>query len=276
MTRQPSFDGVRVKVERAKEHIRDLEASVQEFRRIEPYKVVAYDEPDTGDLVFKVEVSAQPPLRWGAIAGDVIHNLRASLDVLVWQLVLVNERKPDRMRTGFPISESAHEFKSKGLRKVKGVPDEAVHLIKAAKPYKGGNDALWRLHHLDIRDKHRLLIPVGDGTYTNLILDFARIFDNNPDVPPELIPSPDVSMPIALKPADRLYPLKDGAELFRVPVDGREMHMNMNPKFTFEIAFGEDEIIQGEPLIPALHELVQFVEGFVEPFRLLFSRSNTS
>jgi hypothetical protein len=37
-------------------------------------------------------------------------------------------------------------------------------------------------------------------------------------------------------------------------------------KFTFGVAFGEGEVVQGEPLIPTLHQLVNLVEGLVEPF----------
>ena len=38
---------------------------------------------------------------------------------------------------------------------------DAVDAIDAIKPYKGGNDTLWRLHGLNNIDKHRLLITVG-------------------------------------------------------------------------------------------------------------------
>jgi hypothetical protein len=268
---QASFLGVWIKVERAKEHIRNLEALVQRFLQSNPYEVVPYDDPDTGNLVFKLKASAQPSPYLGTVAGDAIHSLRASLDVLIWQLVLLGGHEPKRSES-FPISDSADEFEAKGLRKVKRVPDQAVEFIKAAKPYKGGNDALWKLHNLDIRDKHRLLIPVGMA-YRNVILDFARAFDDSPDLPPELAIPQDFSMPIAIRPADRQYPLKDGAVLFVVSAEARRgsgTQMHNNPQFTFEVAFGEGEIVQGEPLVPTLHQLAQFIEGFVEPFKGLF------
>jgi hypothetical protein len=39
---------------------------------------------------------------FGIIVGDIAHNLRSSLDHLVWQLVLQNRRLPSR-RNQFPI-----------------------------------------------------------------------------------------------------------------------------------------------------------------------------
>ena len=38
------------------------------------------------------------------------------------------------------------------------------------------------------------------------------------------------------------------------------------------VAFGEGEIVEGEPLVPTLHQFSQFIEGFVESFVALFSQ----
>lgn len=281
MTRLPDFDGVRIKVERAKEHVRNLEVLVEGFKQTNPYEVVAYDEPDTGDLVYEVKVLAQPPPWWGAVVGDAIHNLRSSLDLLVCELVRA-EGKEIKPNTGFPVFKNAvafaNAFKSGVPGQIKGAPKMAVDLIKRAKPYKGGEGAFWRLHQLDIADKHKLLVPVG-AAYESLILDFARAFDNMPDLPPELVVPPEISMPIGIRPADRQFPLEDGAELFRVPAPTRgdvASQMYDNPKFTFAVALGKGEVVEGEPLLETLHELVQFVEGFVELFPPLFGQSGTS
>ena len=51
--------------------------------------------------------------------------------------------------------------------------------------------------------------------------------------------------------------------------------MHMNPQFVFEVAFGEGEVVKGEPLIPTLHELIQLVEAFVKLFPPLFSQTGT-
>jgi hypothetical protein len=255
--------GIYVKVERAKEHVRDLETLVQGFLQSNPYEIVVQDEPDTGDRVFRVKVNSEPPLKWSAIIGDAIHNLRAALDLLVCELVR-GEGNPVTVETGFPIFKSAKAFKSGFSGKVKGAPKEAIDLIKRAKPYKGGNEPLWWLHRLDIADKHRVLITVGSA-YHSFILDAARAFDDFPDLPPELVIPQDVTIPIAIKPADRQWPLKDGAIVFKVSRESRSK-MDENTQFAFEVAFGEGEVVQGEPLIPTLHQLVEFVEGLMEPF----------
>jgi hypothetical protein len=122
---------------------------------------------------------------------------------------------------------------------------------------------LWQLHQLDIVDKHHLLLPVGTA-YRNFIIDPAvELRRLQPDwgIPP---------MPIALKPADRQYPLQDGAELLRIMPAARTS-ANMTPQFTFELAFGEGNIVQGEPLVPTLQQFAVTVQDVVDSFRTLLS-----
>ena len=49
----------------------------------------------------------------------------------------------------------------------------------------------------------------------------------------------------------------------------------MNPEFVFEVTFGEVEVVEGEPIIPTLHQLIQFVEGFIKLFPPLFRQESS-
>jgi hypothetical protein len=49
MFRQPAFDSVWVKAERAKEHISNLEALLKGFKQSNPSEGVLYDESDMDD-----------------------------------------------------------------------------------------------------------------------------------------------------------------------------------------------------------------------------------
>jgi hypothetical protein len=182
MTRQPDFTGVWMKVERAKHHFGDLQVRYERFRETNPYEATPYDEPDTGDLVYKAKVPKQPPLWWSTVTGDCVHNLRSSLDLLVCEMVRSRD-KPVTDKTGFPIAKSPDAFESGYIRKVKGAPQVAVEFIKASKPYQGADNPFWRLHKLDIADKHNLLVPIGiahQRTTTTLNLD--QFFAANPGV----------------------------------------------------------------------------------------------
>ncbi len=233
-----------------------------------------YEEPDTGDLVHRVEVFDQPPLFWSAIAGDCVHNLRSSLDLLVCEMVRANGR-PVTPDTAFYIAKSADAFKSGYNGKIQGTPKCAVDLIKKAKPYQGADNPFWRLHQLDIADKHKLLVPVGMAHKdTTITYTMADVLEANPGVTTFKLHELPTAETIGIDVPQLTFPLEDGAEIYRIPAPLRTdpvAQMHMNPEFAFEVAFGEVEVVEGEPIIPTLGGLITFVEGFVKLFPPLFS-----
>lgn len=147
---------IHVKTKRAEKHLRDLEGLAESTRGLEDY---AFISDENGKLTYQ----RLPVVEFGVIAaaGDVLHNLRTALDHLAWQLVLANRNVPTR-HTGFPIAESPSKLVSIFRKKVAGMRPEAKKAIKDLRPYNGGNDPLWRIHYLDIVDKHKELLIVGN------------------------------------------------------------------------------------------------------------------
>jgi hypothetical protein len=274
VTRQPDFTGVWIKVERAIHYFGDLETRHKRFREDNPHEAISYDEPDTGDLVYKGKVPEQPPLYWSAIAGDCVHNLRSSLDLLICGIVRARGKRVTN-DTGFPIFKSADVFESDHVRKVQGVPKVAVDLIKEAEPYHGADNPFWMLRELDIADKHKLLVPVGVVHHSiTTTIDLDQFFAANPGTT-TVSGAEVVTPPAGIIMLGHPFPLEDGAEIYRVPASLRndpKAQMHMNPKLGIEIAFGEIEVVKGEPLIPTLLQLIQFVESFLKLFPPLFSQ----
>lgn len=253
------LEGSKQKVERAKEHISQLEAEIQEFLGREPYRIVLEEEQQNGDLIYRVKIKEQPPLRWSAIIGDIVHNLRSALDLLANDVVSANCKIPNHY-TAFPVCKSAKDFEDRLPKMVRGASTEAIRIIKSLKPYKGGNEELWRIHHLDIVDKHRLILSVGT-MHRNVVMS-SKI--QVPWGEGEKFQFP----PFAINPADRQYPLKDNAEVMRVKAAARKSDsgFSMDYKFTFDVAFGDEEVVQGEPVFPALKRLISYVEGIIGIF----------
>lgn len=157
MTGDEKLALIRQKVHRAKKHISDFEIAREGFLGEEPAGVASKLNPQSGDEEFYITHLKIVPVEFGLMAGDAIHNLRAALDHLAWQLVLANNETPT-VRTCFPITDTATTHQSGAKRPVDGMADAAIDAINAAEPYKGGNDALWLLHRLDIADKHHALL----------------------------------------------------------------------------------------------------------------------
>jgi hypothetical protein len=249
----------RIKADWAKRHIRHLEGSYNIFKNSDPYTVFTDKDPETGDHLKRVRIHHQPPIEWGCIVSDAIHNLRSSMDVLVYQFLLASKCKPSDT-VGFPIWESRDAMKTAGHGEIQRCSEAAMDVIKAAEPYKGGKGPLWLLTRLNNADKHKLLIPVW-GALTHIERDVTTSLGKF--LPRTNFGSPRIHF-IEPAPAFR-SPLNDGAELYRVPVDKLDQ-MDMHPKFVFEIAFGEGEIAKREPLIKTLNDFAHAVDGVIASF----------
>lgn len=247
---QQTLRGPKLKLDRAEKHLDDLVLAIKRFYETDPYDGVIQDNPETGQREFTVTKADPLPDCLAVISGDVLHNLRSALDHLVWQLVLANGGKPNS-NTAFPVWHSESKFKSSRPGYAKGVSQAALDILYGLKPYKGGNDALWRIHQLDIVDKHRLLLTVA-MRHESVILDFSSFLPN----------ATHTSITFPLNPAGKSI-IEVGSVLFSAPL-GDEDHDNV--KANFEVAIHEPEIPIYESLTKALHELFCFVGEVIDLF----------
>jgi 3',5'-cyclic AMP phosphodiesterase CpdA len=237
---------VRAKIERAKKHLRDL---ATEVLALENTAIVVMDL-DTGVPPHPITFLHKPiadtdiqnvptlPIDVVSIAGDLVHNLRAALDHLAQQLALVGcpaLTDKELRQIEFPIAETQAKYKTDKARKIKGMRPEAIEAIDRLKPYKGGNDALWRIHELDNIDKHRALFTMAH--------DFLFIADWFPGT----------------------YLLKTDNPNF----SGVESEVEQDLQAEIEEAVNQPKVSQSNALLPSLHQLVDFVEDLIlsfEPF----------
>lgn len=171
------------KIERAEFHIRGLDKEVTPLMDLYSESVWRQVESEGAEYSFYLGAVPPMPTQWIPAVGDVLHNLRSSLDHLAWMLA----KKPSE-GTVFPILDKPGS--SKPVYLVGGVKKpETLDLINEVQPYQrwetaedAWNDELWLLHRLNIIDKHRrlLLAVVAVHSLTHLsespALDAAPIF----------------------------------------------------------------------------------------------------
>ena len=181
----------------------------------------------------------------------------------MWQLCLLGNTKPTQ-RTEFPIyldpqrpGGGKQGFHPDGVRKLAGVDPAAQKIIECVQPYSTGQrerDGLWRLHLLDIIDKHRF-VPVVAGVNTNKTM--------TADISHESVRK------IEFQPNG---PFDDGDVLLRVPraVWEESLPIPFNPIFSFDVALDIDGDVTRE-LVLFLYDLHHYVrDEVVERFRPLF------
>jgi hypothetical protein len=147
------FGGSELKILRAKKHLLELEQTIQAY---------VADPASTDKQNWDSNTSAaQLRAAMGAMVGDVIHNLRAALDLMACDLVRLSGGNPKGVY--FPFSKTADGLNKKIKdRDFNRAGSDAVALLKTYEPYEGGNSSLYDIHSLDITDKHQMLILSHD------------------------------------------------------------------------------------------------------------------
>jgi hypothetical protein len=247
--------GARIKVERARVHIAAIETEVAAWLARVGDPCFEQDVLDDGrtHVVRLVHVPSTPQ-HWGAIVGDVLHNLRSALDLLAWQAVIAGGGTPGK-KTGFPVFQhNRGDAGDKGVTlALKGAKPDFVEAVRRFQPYNRchspvalRNDALWVLHRLNIEDKHHLLVTCA-----------AVVGDVSHEVPYETLGG-DVTV--------TLQPARDGAEVLRYsnipkPVD----RLVIDPHGAFDVWIAEtDETAY--IAVKDLHGLVQQTAAVIDAF----------
>lgn len=141
-------------------HLYCLDDAIKRF--LEPYRnsVITKFDNDTREYqwIFDGDVE-EIPVEVTLIVSDILYNMRASLDYLVWQLVLANGATPEAGPGGnsFIIRESKASFDRGKGRALRGVSAKAKARIEELKPYAGGNNSLFWIDELCNTAKHRHL-----------------------------------------------------------------------------------------------------------------------
>ena len=269
MTANERFALIWHKIERANKHITDLNNALRAFGATNPYRVGIKRDPDTRKPIYYMAKVDAVPAEISMILGDAVQNLRASLDHLAQQLCLVGSGGAGyRKNTSFFIAPNASEYERLVSRKVEGMRQDAVDVLRALEPYKGGNgNDFWVLHSLNNIEKHRAIVTAA-ATYRSV--DIGRIMMR------ALAPAAEKVMPgaklpalsIGLIPADNLCPLKEGDELF---VDAADAEFDKQMKFTFDVAIYEPEVIKPRPMMEIVQHLANLVSNTVTTFKPLLS-----
>lgn len=249
----PAHD-VEVKLDRAIEHLRELEAESTVFYQADPQPVSVEPEPHGLYYVLRQRLIREPPYsRWAVLIGDAVHNARCALDYVAWQLAERNapmRTKPDRL-TLFPLFGDEVHYRTVGVRRLRHVGDDARTLIESLQPYNRPDPAadplLW-LEDLDVTDKHKCLVLVG---FTVEPLRFFAWSRGGRRI-----------APVAMHPPG---PVNDSAALVRFILPPNSQ-VKMEGRVTYEVRFGKGPC-QGREPVAALSEILVRVEGVIDLFR---------
>jgi hypothetical protein len=254
----PPFRGSTLKIAHAHTHLVALMTYVQGVAE----RLEVRTEPVPGpNPSYRYVFSEDPTENIALGIGDVAHNLRSALDILICDIARV--RGQDIGKLLFPFAKDAasleNRFNQIGLPRL---GDDLLDAIRALRPYReGGNADLTRLHELDINDKHQLIIPVVSAAAA--AVNMGRIIGES------LKQRYDIDMHI-MQGGPRDITLVHHGETVITSADG-------DPNGLFEIIKGDIRVhfkggpFAAQPVVPALRETGKVVLGVVRKFEAQFA-----
>jgi hypothetical protein len=246
--------GVRLKIERAKGHVKEINAQIGDWS--EPFSVKRRKNGSKHNITFRVRPI---PKMLPVMIGEVLSQLKSALDLLTCRLATANNRGTSGV--SFPICGTEKEFKgSKTQDKIKNLASAAQGRISDQQPYNEGGNLLLAMNRLRNKDVHIGLLTfithwpqkplLNPGTYVDATHN--DIGDPHP-LEVEVCPIPSF-------------------ETFREEViiatcttalDVKILH-NMQPMIS--IAFSEIEGIEGQPVAVILPKFVALTTRIVDVF----------
>lgn len=245
----PTFVASILKHKRASAHAEDLKDRIVRYLKGNPFGHEIREDPDTEEQFVLLRLTTRIPDEWPCIVGDIIHNLRSSLDVLATDLARRNgaNSKKKVSETYFPIAADRRSFDQKLKRQARHLAQEDRRILHELRPYGDGN-LLWKLHRLSVHDKHGAIAVVAcgvkDGLYMTMPIARTGPTEFTWRAPGTLIEGGDVVMRWR------------GCLGERNPDAGMRLH----------IAFGQGTPVEGEPVIELIDALVGKVGRTIEAF----------
>jgi hypothetical protein len=264
------FRTCRLKLQRAREHADAIKVLAEQLFRIEANQpVIAIREMGPKDE-YAIYVARMPELsdafdRVSLVLGDAIHNLRSSLDHLVFQLAIAHTSGVlnDERGIRFPIAANQASFEKAAGRALKALSAAHITIIESFQPYHpyqarlqyseqmGGHfHPLAKLQELSNRDKHRQALGVVIPTNLGIAFDeeansVAAIF----------------GAAVRQRTFSPNQPASFGREIARAIVPNLQISTANTAQLAVEFALDE-----GRPILITLERLAAFVDQIVEAF----------
>jgi hypothetical protein len=215
---------------------------------------------------------AEPlPVQIPLSIGTAVHSLRSALDTAVSALMFRARGREDA-RENFPVHETERELRNSfadghrtcpdchTTRPTRGknasirehFPDLERVILDEFRPWRDGNFPLWAISKLDNIHKHRMILPIlADVSWSN-----AGFFSINPQGGGQW----NVGCTYSLSPGSTMLLARNSNQL----------SITEQGVFTASLAFPDGIPLAGQPVIPALANLIVLVTNIIDTLKSRF------
>ena len=255
------LEGFDAKLARADTHFNAVKLALEEVTKSDPDLIPGEFDAQASGYLFRAQRDSRDATWLSSVIGDCVHNLRAALDYLVWELAPESARSSKGATSiEFPIFTDPLKYRDGAPKRIGSLDPNAQAVIERLQPFAGPNsdpfDPRWRdpeteplafLYALDNWDKHRSL-NATESVISGTLTGFEQL-----------------GIRTAATPAIIPGRFKRGAilALAQMPFAGPDVNVYL--RAAYDIAFQREGPAGGEPVIQTLDHIRQEVRGRVLP-----------
>ena len=145
-----------LKLERADQHIADLEHKISIHQATKPHRFSVYVDDQTNRVCAQIIIERPLPSMLALIIGDAVHNLRTALDHMVWEIIgtCANNPKQDRSLQ-LPSGDTRVSYEA-FCRGIQTSSDWATEALIKLEVFPGGKGMpIYNIKLFDNVDKHK-------------------------------------------------------------------------------------------------------------------------
>ena len=163
---QGAFD----RIDRAEERMTDLKLEIHAYGERYANAVTVWPDAQQAAGFRAIHPSAADtiiPTTISILVGEIIYNLRAALDYLVFELALLDSGR-EQKKTQFLICNRKDDFTEQWCSRLKGINEAHVAAIEALQPYRGCHWTRW-LQEISNPDKHQRFTDRGSSATVEIV-----------------------------------------------------------------------------------------------------------
>jgi hypothetical protein len=257
----PLFDAARLKIRRAEERLKELDAAAMAYFTAPAYRADYRFNADNEEHELVVTDSTEPPAHFVLLTGEIVQALRTALDYAVGDVITraCGSAPAEATLFEFPIFTESTKYERAKRSKLAGASDEDVELIDSVQPFTiatPDTHPLWVLHRLNIEDKHRRLHVVTGAVWSTRISHIGAGGGDAFSVESKWIDNP------------LRYPLVPGTVLFAYR-SKTTISSTLKLEFAPVLLFDAPALVLRWRVLPVLAELIdvtsQVVDGLAGP-----------
>lgn len=264
-----SLEPALLRFKHAEKRMHELNSVISDFYATRPYDVTRDFDAHRRKYIWKLRVVREVPSEISLIMSDCLHNLRSTLDNLIWQIASDRGARREVLdASSYPICAHRNDYRrwdeagilreDCGLARIAGLDPTVQAIVETTQPFQSERPEEHPLRWLSLlsnRDKHRRLHVAQAAAVGSEIVLKTELGDMPIGVRDD---AGRLRSPVQLTPG----PLQEGAVVAQLTLPPVDFEVPVDLSLVLDLVFADGPLV-GRPLFASLCLILDFIDDHV-------------